>query len=80
VDGAASYRLEVSLNPTFSPTYDSITTNMTRFKPTRVYGSNVIYYWRVAIIDKDGKMGPYTGATIILDPRPNKVYVPLAIK
>jgi hypothetical protein len=53
---------------------------MIRFKPTKVYVLNQLYYWRVAIIDKDGKMGPFTGATIILDPSPYDVYIPLAIK
>jgi hypothetical protein len=39
-----------------------------------------MYFWRVAIIDKDGKMGPFTGAIIILDPNPNDVFIPLAVR
>jgi hypothetical protein len=80
VDGAASYKLEVSLTPTFSPLYDSTTTHMIRFKPTKVYGTDVAYFWRVAIIDRDGKMGPFTGATIILDSNPNDIFIPLVIR
>jgi hypothetical protein len=82
VPGAASYRLEVSINEIFSPLYDSITTHNARFTPTKIYQSNQLYYWRVAIIDKDGRYGPFNDATIILDPDVglNKIYIPLATK
>lgn len=79
VDGAAIYRLEVSLYPTFSPTYDSAETFNTRFTPTKVYDPDIIYYWRVAIRDRDGKQGPYTGSTIIIE-YGSKIYLPLIIK
>jgi hypothetical protein len=68
VNGAANYKLEVSQAPTFSPVYDSIMTSTTRFTPTKAYTLGVTYYWRVAIIDSDGKYGPFVGATIILPP------------
>ena len=65
VDGAATYRFEVSLFPTFYPVYEEIDTFNTQFTPTRVY-SDAVYYWRVAIRDRNGKMGPFTDATIII--------------
>jgi hypothetical protein len=79
VDGAASYRLEISKDKTFSPLYDSITTNNTRYTPIKLYDIPYTYYWRVAIIDKDGKYGPFTDAMIILDPYGEfkKVYLPV---
>jgi hypothetical protein len=69
VNGAAKYRLQVSIASNFSTTYDSVDTNNTTYTPTKAYANNT-YYWRVAIIDADGKVGPYTNATLILDPYP----------
>ena len=69
--GASTYKLEVSQSPTFSQAYDSITTTNTRYTPTKVYESGKTYYWRVAaIIDKDGKVGPYNNATILSEAAP----------
>jgi hypothetical protein len=67
VNGAATYRFEVSLYPTFYPLYDSIDTINTRFTPTKIYNREVVTYWRVAIRDRDGRMGPYTDAVFIID-------------
>jgi hypothetical protein len=78
VHGAARYRLETSQFPTFTPTYESVTTDNARWTPTFSYTTNMTYYWRVAIIDSDGKIGPFVGATIILDVNQNqnvKVYI-----
>ena len=69
VNGAAKYRLQVSTAANFSTTYDSVDTNNTTFTPTKKYANNT-YYWRVAIIDADNKVGPYNNATLILDPYP----------
>jgi hypothetical protein len=77
VSGAASYRLEVSQYSTFSPIYQTITTNAVEYTPTKLYDSPKTYYWRVAIIDKDGKLGPFTNETIILDPNSYHLYLPL---
>jgi hypothetical protein len=66
VQGAKSYRFEVSTSSTFSSIYDSITTDNVRYTPIKIYENN-IYYWRVAIVDHDGKVGPFNDATIILD-------------
>lgn len=57
--GAAKYKLEVSLYPTFSPTYESVTTANARYTPTRRYDMGKTYYWRVAMVDKDGRQGPF---------------------
>lgn len=66
VDGAATYVFEVSRYPTFSPTYDSVTTINTQFTPNKIYDMNVIYYWRVAIKDRDGNQGPFSDSLIII--------------
>jgi len=81
VDGASSYRLEISQFDTFLPIYESITTNNTRYTPSRIYTSPATYYWRVAIVDYSNKIGPFTDAQIILDPsnQPNKLFLPLTV-
>jgi hypothetical protein len=76
VDGAATYRFEVSLYPTFDPTFDSITTINTQFTPTKTYDTNKVYYWRVAIRDRNGNQGPFTDATIIIG-KGNHLYLPM---
>ena len=77
VPGAAAYRLEVSQSSTFYPIYESITTNAVEYTPARIYDSPKTYYWRVAIIDADGKLGPFTNETIIFDPNSHHLYLPL---
>ena len=57
--GAARYKLEVSLYPTFSPLYETATTVNARYTPTRSYDMGKTYYWRVAMVDRDGKQGPF---------------------
>jgi hypothetical protein len=79
VDGAATYVIEVSKNATFSPVYDTVKTINTQFTPTKLYDSDVIYYWRVAIIDRNDKQGPYTGATIIIGAGKN-IYLPFIFR
>lgn len=66
VDGARTYSLQISQNPNFSPLYDNVETVNTQFTPTKLYQIGMVYYWRVAIRDQDGKYGPYTDATIII--------------
>jgi hypothetical protein len=79
VFGAAKYRLQISQVPTFSPIYEQVDTYNTRYTPTRLYDIGKTYYWRVAIIDRDGKIGPFNNATVIIDPFPFHAYLP-AIK
>ncbi|MBI5933758.1 MAG: DNRLRE domain-containing protein [Chloroflexi bacterium] len=68
VNGAARYKLEVSLVSNFTTLEDSVTTNNTRYTPTETYPDGLTYYWRVAMYDVNGKLGPYNGATVIIDP------------
>jgi len=65
VEGAALYHLEVSISPDFSSIFDPVDTNNARFVPNKLYPANT-YYWRVAMIDRDGRWGPYTNATLII--------------
>jgi len=80
VDGAASYRLEVSKLANFSALYELVTTNNTRYKPSWVYDIGETYYWRVAIIDIHGKWGPFNTAILIFDPYPYSTYLPIVIR
>jgi len=66
VDGAATYRLEVSLDHTFSTFYDYVNTINTQFTPTDLYANNKAYYWRVAIRDIQGRQGPFTEAIALI--------------
>ncbi|PKN92698.1 MAG: hypothetical protein CVU44_13650 [Chloroflexi bacterium HGW-Chloroflexi-6] len=66
VHGAAEYKFESSKNPTFSPIYDTITTDNTRWTPIKTYDRGATYYWRVSIVDDDGNFGPVVGSTIII--------------
>ncbi len=76
VHGAASYRIEISKSSTYSPLYDSLTTNNTTYIPTKKYEFNQTYYWRVAIIDKDGKYGPFSNEVLI----PSILFLPTVIR
>ena len=80
VFGAARYKLEISQNSNYSPLYESIETNNTTYIPTRIYETDKIYYWRVAIIDADNKVGPFNDAMVILNPYPNRVYLPMVVR
>jgi hypothetical protein len=73
VDGAAKYRLEVSTNSSFSPAFEAITTVNTRYTGVKAYNDLVPYFWRVAIIDRDGKQGPFTDIALLAT---NKIFLP----
>ncbi len=66
VDGAATYLFEVSWYATFYPLYESVETINIQYTPTNIYPTNQVYYWRVAIRDRSGKLGPFTDARIII--------------
>lgn len=66
VDGAATYIFEAYTFSTFFPIYDSTETVNTQYTPTTIYQSGKVYYWRVAIRDRNGRQGPFTDATIII--------------
>jgi hypothetical protein len=74
VDGAAKYRLEVSENPSFSPTFEAITTVNTRYTGVKAYDVSKPYFWRVAIIDRDNKQGPFTDVALLAS---NRLFLPL---
>ncbi len=79
VDGAATYLLEVSQFPTFFPVYDSVEAIGIQYTPYGTYQTDKEYYWRVAIRDIDGKLGPFTDAIIdVGDTFPT--FMPLAFK
>ncbi len=75
LDGAAYYKLEVSIDG-FSTIYKTYLTDNTRYTPETIFPSGKTYYWRVAMVDDTGNIRPFNDATIIFDPFPNKVYLP----
>ncbi len=81
VDGAASYRIEIADNPHFSPLYDAATTHNTMFTPSKEYDVDR-YYWRVAMIDKSGKYGPWTDSIILVESQTSRyrLYLPLIVR
>ncbi len=81
VDGAAQYRLQVSTSDIFSTIYHEVTTKGTRYLPPKVFASQS-YYWRVAMVDQDGIVGPYNTATIIVGGLTggNNLYLPFIRK
>jgi hypothetical protein len=80
VPGAASYKLEVSNTASFALLVESVTTNNTRYTPTRLYTGGRTYYWRVAMADRDKRQGPFTGSEVILALYPYSSYLPLAMR
>ena len=80
VFGAASYRIEICQDQNYSLNCDSATTNNSRYIPTRIYDMQKTYYWRVAIVDKDGRQGPWSNATIIIDLYKYRIYLPFVKK
>jgi hypothetical protein len=79
VDGASTYLFEVSWFATFYPLYESVETINTQYTPTNLYASNQVYNWRVAIRDRNGRLGPYTDARIIIG-EIYPTFLPLIVK
>lgn len=79
VNGAAIYHVQVSQSNQFTPNVLDFTTHNTRYTPTTDL-ANGTYYWRVAIIDQEGKQGPYNTATLLLGPLPNHLYLPAILR
>ncbi len=73
VDGAASYRLELSQDENFSSVkkYD---TDNTRFTPTTALKKGT-WYWRVRIRDAERRWGPYAQGMIIVGHREAFPYI-----
>lgn len=78
VHGAATYLIEVHGNPEFSQRIDYVTTAQTTFTPTKKYAEDKTYYWRVRMIDADGRPGPWAHALVSVGK--SKVYLPMLRK
>jgi hypothetical protein len=78
VNGATLYRLEVSLIDTFSTLYDWTETVNTKYTPSKIYASGHMYYWRVAIIDRDGNQAiTFNNAQFYIGGiEENRIYLP----
>jgi hypothetical protein len=59
---AYKYRVQVSGDPTFSSVYDTIDTEQSCWTPIKGYADDQDYYWRVAIIDGQSRVGNYSDA------------------
>jgi hypothetical protein len=78
VHGAASYKIDISKYDTYSPLFDTISTHTVQYTPKKVFDDDQVYYWRVAIVDKNNNIGPFNNATIILNPGPGEeLYLPI---
>ena len=79
LNGAAAYKVEVSTN-NFVSIKETAKTNNCRWTPTSIYaGGGITYYWRVRMIDKDGREGSAEFSTFIVDPSvplDNPVFLP----
>ena len=74
----AYYRIEIDDNEQFgSP--DKEDTAAAYFTPSKKYETN-LWYWRVCVFDWANKQGPCTDSTIILDPTPYKIRLPVVIR
>jgi hypothetical protein len=66
INGAATYVFEISWFPNFFPLYDTVETINTQYTPTWTYTTERAYYWRVAMRDRDGRLGPFSYGSIII--------------
>jgi hypothetical protein len=73
--GAAYYRIQIADNPLFNrPT--TATTDNTRYTPV-VNLAPGVYYWRVQMLDDDGKVGPYQVGRVAIQEPGFRLYLPL---
>jgi hypothetical protein len=80
VFGAANYKIEICQDQFYSLNCEKVTTPNTRYIPTKVYDIKKTYYWRVAIVDKNGNFGPWSNATLIINPFMYEVHLPFVKK
>jgi hypothetical protein len=80
VFGAANYKIEICQDQYYAVNCEKVTTPNTRYIPTKIYDIKKTYYWRVAIVDKDGNQGPWSDATIIINPYPYEIFLPFVKK
>ena len=76
VNGTNTYRFEVSIFSTFDLLFDVVETINTQSTPTKIYNTDILYYWRVAIRIRNGNLGPYSDSTIIMG-KVNYLFLPL---
>ncbi|HQE91179.1 MAG TPA: hypothetical protein PLH19_06445 [Anaerolineae bacterium] len=57
---AAKYRLQVANNPNFSSPIENFVLDTITWTPAKTYADGD-YYWRVAVVDANGKDGPFSG-------------------
>jgi hypothetical protein len=76
VTGAARYQLEVSQSPTFASLYDQVTTDNTSYTPVKKYADQQTYYWRVAMVDYEGKPGEFNDQIVLIGDYPYRIYLP----
>lgn len=60
---AWKYNVQVATEPTFGYIYDTIDTSNHCWTPTMGYVDDT-YYWRVAMYDGDGRVGPYSQTAV----------------
>jgi hypothetical protein len=74
VDSAATYIYQISCYPSFSPFVDSGETINIQYTPTSMLGNDKVYFWRIAIRDKDGNQGPFSSTSFYLS---NHIFIPI---
>jgi hypothetical protein len=57
---AWKYRVQVSKEPTFSSIFDTVDTEQSCWTPIKGYDDDDSYYWRVAMMDGETKLGNYS--------------------
>jgi hypothetical protein len=80
VNGAAGYRIEISIYDNYSKLTAFAVTHNAAFTPTVTFAEDRTYYWRVAMIDDDNLYGPYNNATIIYNKWDYSIFLPIAIQ
>lgn len=73
--GAAYYRIQIANNELFNGAITA-TTDATRYTPTSQL-SKAAYFWRVQMIDADGKAGPYELGRVRVG---NTIYLPAVLR
>jgi hypothetical protein len=75
LDGAAYYQIQIANNELFTATYP-VPTDATHYTPTTPLKPGPVY-WRVRMIDADGKLGPYELGRVRVG---HTVYLPAVVR
>lgn len=80
--GASAYRWEIASSEAFWPLVDWATTINISLTPPTALPENTMYSWRVAVIDDNGILGPFSQAQIFLHSPPVdlRAYLPQVYK